>query len=174
MGHSFDLSGKVGIVTGASRGLGQTFARALARAGADLVITSRTLDSLDNFSERSGIDGPAGGAAGARRARREQYSPHGERSHEGIRWHRHPRQQRRLQRAEKSGRRVVGGLESHSRHEPARRVLRRAVGGQGDDPARPWTDHQHRFCHVGHGLRGSWAVRSESRRHSSTDDEPGR
>jgi NAD(P)-dependent dehydrogenase (short-subunit alcohol dehydrogenase family) len=39
----------VAIVTGASRGLGRTFARALARAGADLVITSRTLDSLGPF-----------------------------------------------------------------------------------------------------------------------------
>jgi NAD(P)-dependent dehydrogenase (short-subunit alcohol dehydrogenase family) len=46
MGGDFDLSGKVAIVTGASRGLGQYFARALARAGADVVITSRTLDSL--------------------------------------------------------------------------------------------------------------------------------
>jgi NAD(P)-dependent dehydrogenase (short-subunit alcohol dehydrogenase family) len=45
----FDLHGKVAVVTGASRGLGQTFARALARAGADLVITSRTLDSLEPF-----------------------------------------------------------------------------------------------------------------------------
>jgi NAD(P)-dependent dehydrogenase (short-subunit alcohol dehydrogenase family) len=47
--RSFDLTGKVAVVTGASRGLGQTFARALARAGADLVITSRTLDSLRPF-----------------------------------------------------------------------------------------------------------------------------
>src|SRR5687767_10031512 len=46
---AFDLTGKVAIVTGASRGLGQTFARALARAGADLVITSRTRDSLKPF-----------------------------------------------------------------------------------------------------------------------------
>lgn len=46
----FDLTGKVAIVTGASRGLGQTFARALARAGADLVVTSRTLDSLAPFT----------------------------------------------------------------------------------------------------------------------------
>ena len=37
--NPFDLTGKVAIVTGASRGLGQTFARALARAGADLVLT---------------------------------------------------------------------------------------------------------------------------------------
>ena len=48
---SFDLTGKVAVVTGASRGLGQTFARALARAGADLVITSRTLGSLKPFQE---------------------------------------------------------------------------------------------------------------------------
>lgn len=46
MAGEFDLSGKVAIVTGASRGLGQYFSRALARAGADIVITSRSLDSL--------------------------------------------------------------------------------------------------------------------------------
>jgi len=44
-----DLTGKVAIVTGASRGLGQYFGRALARAGADLVITSRKPDSLGAF-----------------------------------------------------------------------------------------------------------------------------
>ncbi len=37
----FDLSGRVALVTGASRGLGQYMARALARAGADIAITSR-------------------------------------------------------------------------------------------------------------------------------------
>ena len=47
----FDLSGKVAIVTGASRGLGQYFSRALAKAGADLVITSRTLSSLTEFKQ---------------------------------------------------------------------------------------------------------------------------
>ena len=47
----FDLTGRVAIVTGASRGLGQTFARALARAGADLVITSRTVGSLKPFQD---------------------------------------------------------------------------------------------------------------------------
>ena len=48
---AFDLTGRVAIVTGASRGLGQTFARALARAGADLVITSRTAASLTPFQD---------------------------------------------------------------------------------------------------------------------------
>ena len=46
----FDLSGKVAIITGASRGLGQYLTRALARAGADVVITSRSLDALQDFS----------------------------------------------------------------------------------------------------------------------------
>lgn len=46
----FDLSGKVAIVTGASRGLGQYFARALANAGADLAITSRGVESLSSFA----------------------------------------------------------------------------------------------------------------------------
>lgn len=47
----FDLIGKVAIVTGTSRGLGQYFGRALAKAGADLVITSRNLESLHAFQE---------------------------------------------------------------------------------------------------------------------------
>jgi NAD(P)-dependent dehydrogenase (short-subunit alcohol dehydrogenase family) len=53
---SFDLTGKVALVTGTSRGLGQYFGRALARAGADLVITSRNPVSLKNFqSEIEGL-----------------------------------------------------------------------------------------------------------------------
>lgn len=43
----FDLTGRVAVVTGASRGLGKYMANALARAGADVVITSRTLVSLN-------------------------------------------------------------------------------------------------------------------------------
>lgn len=42
---SFDLTGKVGIISGASRGLGKDMARGLAEAGADLVIVARSLIS---------------------------------------------------------------------------------------------------------------------------------
>lgn len=49
MSQFFDLSGRVAVVTGASRGLGQYFGRALARARADLVITSRNVESLREF-----------------------------------------------------------------------------------------------------------------------------
>ena len=51
MENLFDLSGKVAVVTGASRGLGQYFGRALAQAGADLVITSRDKSRLAEFQE---------------------------------------------------------------------------------------------------------------------------
>jgi NAD(P)-dependent dehydrogenase (short-subunit alcohol dehydrogenase family) len=44
-----DLSGQVALVTGASRGLGQYFGRALARAGSDLIITSRKREDLSAF-----------------------------------------------------------------------------------------------------------------------------
>jgi len=51
MENIFDLTGKTAIVTGTSRGLGQYFARALAKAGADLVITSRDLSRLTEFKQ---------------------------------------------------------------------------------------------------------------------------
>jgi gluconate 5-dehydrogenase len=43
----FDLSGKTALVTGASSGLGVAFARGLARAGADVVVTARRQDLID-------------------------------------------------------------------------------------------------------------------------------
>jgi NAD(P)-dependent dehydrogenase (short-subunit alcohol dehydrogenase family) len=47
----FDLSGQVALITGTSRGLGQYFARALAKAGADLILTSRKREALANFED---------------------------------------------------------------------------------------------------------------------------
>lgn len=47
----FDLTGKSAVITGASKGLGQYFGRALARSGADLVITSRRLVDLKTFQD---------------------------------------------------------------------------------------------------------------------------
>ena len=43
----FDLTGKIALVTGGSRGLGREIAIALAHAGADVVVASRKLDACE-------------------------------------------------------------------------------------------------------------------------------
>lgn len=49
----FSLKGTVALVTGASRGLGQGMALALAQAGADLVLVARTKASLDETAAKA-------------------------------------------------------------------------------------------------------------------------
>jgi len=48
----FDLSGKVAMVTGATRGLGEVSAVALAKAGADVAICGRSAKDLDRVAEK--------------------------------------------------------------------------------------------------------------------------
>ena len=60
MAYTIDLSGRVAFVTGASSGLGAQFARALAQAGAAVVLASRRVDKLKAL--RAHIEGEGGDA----------------------------------------------------------------------------------------------------------------
>jgi len=47
----FDLSGKIAVVTGGSRGLGREMVLAFARAGADVMIASRKLEACETVAK---------------------------------------------------------------------------------------------------------------------------
>jgi 2-dehydro-3-deoxy-D-gluconate 5-dehydrogenase len=51
--NSFDLSGKVAIVTGCKRGIGKALAEALAEAGADIIGVSATLELEGSVVQKS-------------------------------------------------------------------------------------------------------------------------
>ena len=47
----FDLTGKIALITGGSRGLGYQMAKAFAERGADIVVASRKLDACEAVAE---------------------------------------------------------------------------------------------------------------------------
>ena len=48
--NTHDLTGKIALVTGASRGIGEASARALDAAGVRVVLSGRTLSDLDRVA----------------------------------------------------------------------------------------------------------------------------
>jgi NAD(P)-dependent dehydrogenase (short-subunit alcohol dehydrogenase family) len=53
---TFDLSGRVALVTGASSGLGMRYARLLAAAGARVVLAARRVNRLEALAAEIGVD----------------------------------------------------------------------------------------------------------------------
>ncbi len=53
---NFDLSGKVAVVTGASRGIGESSARVLDAAGARVVLSGRTMSDMERVAADLGND----------------------------------------------------------------------------------------------------------------------
>src|SRR3954453_15210356 len=62
-GDRFDLTEKVVVITGGSRGLGRAMVHAFARAGADVVIASRKADACEALAPEvsASTAGRAGG-----------------------------------------------------------------------------------------------------------------
>lgn len=58
----FDLTGKIALVTGASRGIGEEIAKLLAQQGAHVIVSSRKLDGCQSVADRINS---AGGSAEA-------------------------------------------------------------------------------------------------------------
>ena len=71
-GSRFDLSGRIALVTGASRGIGSAIAQALVEHGASVVLSSRKQADLDAEAERINSQFPDRAAAIAAHAGRQE------------------------------------------------------------------------------------------------------
>ena len=47
----FDLTGKIALVTGASRGIGESIAKLLAEQGAHVIVSSRKIDGCQTVAD---------------------------------------------------------------------------------------------------------------------------
>jgi NAD(P)-dependent dehydrogenase (short-subunit alcohol dehydrogenase family) len=75
-GRRVDLTGKVAVVTGASRGVGRGIAIGLGEAGATVYVTGRTVEPGTGVDNMPGtIYGASGGRPGGRPRREAKIRP---------------------------------------------------------------------------------------------------
>ncbi len=76
----FSLAGRVALITGGSRGIGEATALALANAGADVAVSSRKLEGVERVAERVRALGRRAIAIEAHAGRMDQLAPQVERT----------------------------------------------------------------------------------------------
>lgn len=85
----FQLKGKVAIVTGSSKGIGEAIARGLAEHGAKVVISSRKQESVDEVVEQFKKDGLEAVGIACHVGKAEQREALGEKHHRTLWWRRY-------------------------------------------------------------------------------------
>lgn len=69
---TFDLTGKVAIVTGASRGIGESIAHTLAQAGAKVLVCSRKIEGVQSVADAINAAGGTALAVACHTGKRDQ------------------------------------------------------------------------------------------------------
>ena len=142
----FDLKGKIALVTGASRGIGEEIAKLLAEQGAHVIVSSRKLEDCESVAREIR---EAGGSAEAQPCHvgRIEDIRRDLRAYSCTAWSSgHPRQQRGGQSVFwPHSRHRSGVVRKDGGSQPARLLLHVRGGGQADAGERRRCDRQHGF-----------------------------